>query len=145
MSAGSRLAIVLTACLLPQLGCASDPAVRLARCLERSTDRGRLADSCEVGSAEGFAVVAHPAGSLSDGQLAAAGLTAREIGVLRELRIGPEPSIYVIPESGRASRTTAQGRAVGIPGLLVARKAGGTPVSYSLLQSDASPVLDRLE
>ena len=64
-------------------------------------------------------VILHPTGQLPISAYEGAGL-GKVSAELQSLRLGPREAIYVIPLEGqaRASRTTAQGRAVSIPHLL---------------------------
>lgn len=118
------LALVLAAC--------SDPAVRVARCLESAATRilearqGRLDQECDTGLAGRYAVVLVPAQEISNRALGRAGVSEAVIEAVRELEFSSEPheAVVVVPLEGqrRASRTTYQRRFVVIQDLLVVEK-----------------------
>lgn len=100
-------------------GC-TDPAVRLASCIERNltnTSAGasptRL--SCDTRLKGTYLLVLHPQKELSDMELTTAGVPPDQIDNVRQLRLGGE-SIYVLPLEYQeaASRTTYQSRFVEI-------------------------------
>jgi hypothetical protein len=76
-----------------QLSCSAvtDPAVRLADCLEMTLDAhkdegGPIQASCGLGVPEGCVVVLHPDGDLTTEELSAAGLSQNRIEAVRGLR-----------------------------------------------------------
>lgn len=106
------------------LGCRNfpDPAVRIANCIVRGVEAAPAASEpftlrCDIDLPGGYLVLFHPEGELSDEQLLAAGLPRERLAELRSLRLGPWPSIYVLPNDPKQalSRTTSQRSAVGIP------------------------------
>ena len=130
------VAIVLAA----QLGCnsLSDPAVRLAYCLEgaikaHARDGATFNASCDLKMSGSYLVVLHPEGELSDEQLVSAGMPRPLLAELRALRIGDRPAVYVIAadpavsgtgagRSSLSSRTTYQNNFVRIARLMVVAK-----------------------
>src|SRR5688572_27516261 len=86
------------------LGCGAvtDPAVRLAYCLESAVkenpqEGGRVQATCDLRLPCGYVVLLHPEGDLKDEQLIAAGLPQSLVDVVRSLRLGSTPAIYVLP------------------------------------------------
>ena len=126
-------ALVLLA-VLSATGC-SDPAVKLAYCLEAGSrklakaDRAEISRNCNLGLDGRYVVVLFPAEDLTDGDLRRAGLSDEVIRTVRQLRFDRDPyeSIYVIPQErqARSSRTTYQKHSVIIPELRVASRHGG--------------------
>lgn len=127
-------------------GCSSftDPAVRLAKCVERhsrSLDRSsqdRFSAPCRLGTENGYVVVLHPQGQLSDEELIQGGVPKGLLPFFREFRKGDNEQVFVFPsESVRyASRTTYQHRFARIPQLLVLEKKKAEPVVIELLKSE---------
>ena len=146
---------LLTAGLALCLGCSllTDPAVRLARCVERgseSLDRSSQESSsrpCRLGTEGGYVVVLHPQGQLSDEELIRGGVPERLLPLLRQLRNGENEQVLVFPfESPRAaSRTTYQHRFARIPQLLVLEKKRPEPVVIELRQSPEAPEIASLQ
>ena len=108
---------MVAGCLMLQLGCTrlSDPAVRLAYCLEaavKEQPRDGLATqaSCDLKMPGSYLVVLHPEGALREAQVISAGLPQALLPELRGLRSGVNPAIYVIGTdpgvSGNTSRST---------------------------------------
>lgn len=145
---------LLTAALALCLGCSlfTDPAVRLARCVERGTEsldrssQERSSRPCRLGTDGGYLVVLHPQGQLSDEELIQGGVPERVVPLLRQLRIGDNEQVLVFPsESPRAaSRTTYQHRFARIPQLLVVQKDRPDPVVIELRQSPEAPEIASL-
>jgi hypothetical protein len=132
---------VVAICVMLPLGCGflSDPATELAYCLERAVkeqprDGALTHASCDLKTPGSYLVVLHPEGTLRDEQLVSAGLPWALVPELRVLRLGNEPSIYVIAtdsgvsgtgtdRSTLSSRTTYQMNFVQIDRLMVLAKA----------------------
>lgn len=135
---------LLTAGLTLCLGCSllTDPAVRLAQCVERGSEafegssQEHAAQPCRLGTDGGYLVVLHPQGQLSDEELIRGGVPERLVPLLRQLRNGDNEQVLVFPfESPRAaSRTTYQHRFARIPQLLVLEKRKPEPVVIELRQ-----------
>jgi hypothetical protein len=106
-----------------QIACAllTDPAVRLARCTERASQRGTLSMSCDPKVPGGYLAILYPQGEVSDQDLTSAGVPPRLLGTLRRFRLGTNPAIYVFPDSSSQlpSRTTSQMHHVRFPKLIV--------------------------
>lgn len=143
-----RILLVILIIALPAvLGCSalSDPAVRMARCMERAAKSldGASADrtsyTCQPHSQiQGqYLVVLHPEGQLSDDELTQGGVPAGLLPFLRQFRNGDEAAVYVFPgESVRAaSRTTYQKNFVKIPRLIVLEKETRGPVEIELAKT----------
>lgn len=138
------LTVALTGC-----SALSDPAVRLARCLERGSGRVSQATpevelSCSLEAPAQFLVLLHPEGELSDAELVVAGLPEPVIPTLRAFRLSSNEAIYVFEASGPAgsSRTTYQGRFVHIPAPLVVRKEAGGKVTVDLRLDQPLPSVE---
>ncbi len=138
---------------MPQYDCDpfSDPATRLATCLERSIkaaagSRAMVHASCDIKIEGRYIVVLHPAGELSSDELVQAGLPDALVPELRAMRMLGNPAIYVIAAdknvsgygAGRSvmsSRTSVQSAFVQINTLMVVTKnkqsvavaVGGSP------------------
>ncbi|HSK77593.1 MAG TPA: hypothetical protein VLQ45_14170 [Thermoanaerobaculia bacterium] len=133
---------LLTTALVLGLGCSlfTDPAVRLARCVEhgaKALDRSsqeRSSQPCRLGTDGGYVVVLHPQGQLSDEELLRGGVPEGLLPFLRQFRNGDNEQVFVFPfESVRAaSRTTYQHRFARIPQLLVLEKKTPEPVVIEL-------------
>lgn len=131
---------VVAGCLILQLGCSwlSDPAVRLAYCVEEAVkeqprEGAATQASCDLKMRGSYLVVLHPEGALRDEQVVSAGLPQALLPELRVLRLGNNPAIYVIAtdpgvsgegaaRSTRSSRTTYQNNFVQIDRLMVLAK-----------------------
>ena len=99
----------------------SDPAVRVAKCLEAASHRGEAVVKCDL-KLEGRSVtILHPSGPIQESALQDLGVPGEIIAELRTLRLGPQEAVYVIPMDNQdsPSRTTYQARFVSIPKLLV--------------------------
>jgi hypothetical protein len=144
---------VVAGCLILQLGCSwlSDPAVRLAYCVEGAVkeqprDGAATQASCDLEMPGSYLVVLHPEGALREEQVVSAGLPMALLPELRVLRLGNNPAIYVIAtdpgvsgtgsaRSTRSSWTTYQMNFVQIDKLMVLTKTtqpvrvdvGGSP------------------
>ena len=124
---GVRPLLILVVILASGCDAFTDPAVRVATCLEKaaaSLKRSSGATStspCDVALEGSYVLVLHPDGELPDTTLLEAGLPKTALSELRALRLGPNESVYVIPLEGHEppSRTTYQARFVSIPKLLV--------------------------
>jgi hypothetical protein len=150
--------VVVAAGLLFQLGCAwvTDAAVRFADCAEAAVDKhtrdGAAAQvSCDLQIPGSYFVVLHPAGALREQELASAGLPLALLPELRVLRIGVNPSIYVIAtgpdvtgvgadRSIRSSRTTSQIHFVEIDEVMV-HAGTDQPVRIEIAGSVERPVI----
>jgi hypothetical protein len=105
--------------MLLQLGCdwLSDPAVRLAYCVEAAVndhprDGAATHASCDLEMPGSYVVILHPAGALGDEQLVSAGLPQSLLPEFRLLReSGNQPAIYVIAADPRVSGT-GSGRSI---------------------------------
>jgi len=135
--------------LTVQLGCdkLSDPAVRLAYCMEDGIKTSQAAATsitvkCDLKLAGSYVVVLHPDGKKTDEELLADGVPADVIPELRVMRIGDNASIYVISTgsnvsgtgTGRtvlSSRTTYQNNFVRIDKLMVLAKSS-QPVAVEI-------------
>ena len=127
------------ACLVFQLGCGmlSDPAVRLANCMEDGLKNSK-ADAftrvnCDLKQPGNYVVVLHPDGQRNDDELRTGGVPDDVIPELRAMRIGDNASIYVIStdpkvtgtgvnRTVKSSRTTYQNNFVHIDKLIVLSK-----------------------
>jgi len=127
-------------CLALQLGCdkLTDPAVRLANCIEegvkKADDAATSIDlNCDVKLAGNYVVVLHPAGEKTDDQLLTGGVPASALAAVRALRNGDHAAIYVIAMDKQTpdSRTTYQNRFVQIDHVMAATKSS-QPVSISI-------------
>ncbi len=88
---------------MPQYDCDpfSDPATRLATCLERSIKaaagtRAMVHASCDIKIESRYIVVLHPADELSNDELVQAGLPDALVMKLRAMRMQGNPAIDVI-------------------------------------------------
>lgn len=109
---------------------ASDPAVRLAQCLESAINDAvpstpSIEATCDVEQPGSYVVVLHPSGEVTDAQLVEAGIPEASIPELRALRISDNASIYVISNDAtvKSSRTTVQNNFVKIDHLLAKAKS----------------------
>jgi hypothetical protein len=127
--------------LAMQLGCSAvtDPAVRLAYCLESAVNEhqresGPVQVTCELGIPCGYVVFLHPGGDLTDEQLIAAGLPQSLVDDVRRLRLGSDPAIYVLPNDPAtpSSRTTYQQSFLRIPQAMVVVKSLPEPLKVNL-------------
>jgi entry exclusion lipoprotein TrbK len=122
------LAILTSACM-------TDPAVKLANCIEESTKilshsgQQQITASCNVHQQGGYMVVLYPAKDITDDELSEFGLNNKTIKALRNLQLPGEPyeSIFFIPFDGQdlPSRTTYQSRFIKIPNLICKTKKSG--------------------
>lgn len=126
--------------LAVQLACdkLSDPAVRLAYCMEEGVKKADTAATsiqvnCDLKIPGDFVVVLHPSGDLKDEEFASAGAPPAVIADVRALRIGDHPSIYVIATGKQTpnSRTTYQNNFVKIDKLMVVFKSS-RPVTVDI-------------
>lgn len=124
-----------------QLGCSSvsDPAVRLAHCLEKTLKEhegevGPIQVACELDVPRGCVVVFHPDGDLTTEQLIAAGLSQSQVEAIRGLRLGSHAAIYVLSNDPATpnSRTTYQRSFVRIPQVMVVARSSTEPLEVSL-------------
>lgn len=130
----TQLILIGLAALLGACNSISDPAVRLADCLEEAVKEQQAEAVCDLGVAGGCVVILHPDGTLSDAQLLDAGLTPERAARLRELRLNEIAGIYVLPDDPQLlpSRTTSQHRFLLISRILVLAKPGGEPLRVVL-------------
>lgn len=138
------LAIALVILALVSCGFTSDPAVRLAECMERATKAGELSSSCDLEVSGGYVVVLHPAGELTDEELTAAGVPPDLVPSVRSMRNAQNGAIYVFADSEPASRTTYQNNFVTIPKALGVRVDGGRPLTLELERVEAGFVVSTL-
>ena len=142
-------ALIVIVGLTPHVGCGSfmtDPAVRLAYCLEGAVkDAGASATAqanCDLKISGSYLVVLHPAGEVSDAQLTAAGVSPDVVQEVRALRIADRPAIYVVSVdagvtgtgTGRSvlsSRTTYQNNFIRIDRLMAVVKTS-PPVNVTI-------------
>jgi hypothetical protein len=154
----SRRAVVAI-CLMLQPGCdwLSDPAVRLAYCVERAArehprDGTATHVSCDLKMPGSYVVVLHPEGALRDQRLVSAGLPQALLPELGVLRLGEQPAIYVIAtdpgvsgtgssRSIRSSWTTYQMKFVLIDSLMVLAKTT-QPVRVDIAGPAERPVIE---
>jgi len=129
-----KITIIISVVILS--ACTSDPAVRLANCVEDATKKlkneseERVKNTCDLSQEGKYAVVMYPNIILSDDELRNAGMDAATIATIRSLRfphipdIEPFESIYVIPKNKNSlpSRTTYYKRFATIPKLLYLEK-----------------------
>lgn len=127
--------LVLMGALLPGCSIPPDPAVRLARSIERALEfhkgeRGPIQATCAFGLVGGCVVVLHPEGDLATGELVAAGLSPGELAAIQNLRLGSEAAIYVLSNDPGTddSRTTCQRSLVRIPQVMVRTKTASQPL-----------------
>ncbi len=114
---------------LSATGC-SDPAVKLAYCLEAganklaSTGDSESSRDCDLGLQGHYVVVLYPAKDPADSDLSRVGMSDPVKQTVRRLRLGPWESIYVIPQEKQEapSRTTSQKHSVIIPELIAIDK-----------------------
>ena len=127
-----RLARLAFVGLVLPLGCdtLTDPAVRLAYCMEEGVKKSDAAAAsiqvtCDLKLPGNYLVVLHPAGQLTNEALLAGGVPAVTIPELRSLRISDNASIYVIATNRQmpSSRTTYQNNFVRIEQLIVQAKS----------------------
>ncbi|MFN7941082.1 MAG: hypothetical protein U0X73_05760 [Thermoanaerobaculia bacterium] len=134
--AGRAATLALAVGLLTQIACATvaDPAVRLARCMKQAARAGALASSCDLRVPGAYLVVLCPQGDLKDADLLAAGVPAKELERVRQLRLGSRPAVLVIPDAaaGRPTRSTFQARYVRIPRALAAQVESGGSLDLQL-------------
>ena len=139
----ANLALVLS------IGCdaMSDPAVRLATCMESAINdavpsTAVIEATCDLKLTGNYLVVLHPSGELSDEQLLAGGVPEPVLPELRKMRIADNASIYVISTDANvkgtgadrttlSSRTTSQNKFVKIDKLIVQAKTS-QPVVVSV-------------
>ena len=130
-----------TLALVLAVGCdaMSDPAVRLATCVESAINDAvpstpDIEATCDLKLAGNYLVVLHPSGELTDEQLLAGGVPEPVLPELRKMRIGDRASIYVISTDANvkgtgadrttlSSRTTSQNKFVKIDKLIVQTKS----------------------
>lgn len=113
----------------------SDPAVRVAECLEAAARGGESTVTCDLKLPGRYVVILYPSDLVLDSTLREAGVPDNTIPELKALRLGPKEAIFVIPldHQQSPSRTTYQRRFVSIPKLLV--KVGSDSSVTLLLQS----------
>jgi hypothetical protein len=129
-------AATVAACLMVQMACAFTPdaATRFADCVEQAIDEAprdaaTIQVTCDLERPGRYLVVLHPQGELREAELAAAGLTPDLVAEMRVMRIGVQPSIYVIStdpgvtgtgtdRSPLSNRTTSQMHFVQIEKLM---------------------------
>jgi len=146
---------------MPQYDCDpfSDPATRLATCLERSIKaaagtRSMVHASCDIKIAGRYIVVLHPAGEFGHDELVSAGIPEALIPELRALRMRGNPAIYVIAadktvtgigaeRSVMSSRTSVQTSFVQINSLMVVTKTK-QPVLVAVGGSPKVRVIERI-
>jgi hypothetical protein len=116
----------------------SDPAVRVAECLEAAARAGERTVKCDLKLSGRYVVILYPNDLVLDADLRQAGVPDGTIPELRALRLGPQEAVFVIPldHQDRPSRTTYQGRFVSISELLV--KVGSDSSVTLDLQSNSS-------
>jgi hypothetical protein len=155
-----KLAVIAMSSM-PQYDCDpfSDPATRLATCLERAIkaqagSRAMVHASCDIKIVGRYIVVLHPAGELSRDELVQAGLPDALVPELRAMRLRGSPAIYVIAAdktvtgfgAGRSvmsSRTSAQSTFVQINTLMVVTK-NAQPVAVAVGGSPTVRVIERV-
>lgn len=99
------------ACLMMQLACAwtPDASTRFAYCVEQAIDEhardAAVQATCDLEMPGSYLVVLHPQGALREAELASSGLTTDLLAEMRVLRIGVQPSIYVISTDPGVSGT----------------------------------------
>lgn len=98
--------------MILQLGCSwlSDPAVRLAYCVEAAAreqprDGAATQVSCDLRMPGSYLVVLHPDGALREEQVVSEGFPQALLPELRVLRLGNNPAIYVIATDPSVSGT----------------------------------------
>ena len=111
----SRLYLLLMGTAL-MIGCSTDPAVRLANCVERDVAALKRSGNpdmeceCDIGLTGLYAAVIYPAHLLTNSDLKSQGMSEALVKEVRELQFAGEPyeSIFVIPLEGQRppSRTT---------------------------------------
>jgi len=125
----------VTALLASTLSCATDGAVRLARCIEHGSaqiapsDAGPIRQPCDLALPGGSVVLAFSDDPVSTRQLEDAGLSSEEIRAVNALQVGgPRQRLNVLPSAPRIrpSRTTYHLRFVDTPRLLVRRISDGS-------------------
>jgi len=146
---------------MPQYDCDpfSDPAARLATCLERAIKaqagtRSMVHASCDIKITGRYVIVLHPAGELGRDELVSAGLPDALVQELRSMRMRGNPAIYVIAAdktvsgygAGRSimsSRTSVQTAFVQINTLMVVTK-NTQPVSIAVGGTPTVRVIERI-
>ena len=132
-----RVSLLLGVAFLFACNSFSDPAVRLASCLDDAISgavpsTAVIEAACDLKLPGNYLVVLHPSGELSDEQLLAGGVPEPVMPELRALRIGDNASIYVISTDAKgngtertvpSSRTTSQNKFVKIDRLMVLAKS----------------------
>jgi hypothetical protein len=108
----------------------SDPAVRLANCVEEGVKKSKAAATsievnCDLKLSGNYVVVLHPAGEKTDEELAAGGVPAAVIPAVRMLRNGDHAAIYVVASDRQTpdSRTTYQNRFAHVDHVMAATKS----------------------
>ncbi len=109
----------------------SDPAVRIAECVEAGATRlssrasSEVVEQCDTRQDGEYVVVFYPRGTIEEEALVAGGVPRSLVGTLRRLRIADLDAIYVIPLRNDlpSSRTTYQGRFALTPQLRVVKKS----------------------
>jgi len=155
-----KLAVVAMASM-PQYNCDpfSDPATRLATCLERAikqetTHRVVVHASCDLKITGRYVVVLHPAGEVTTEDLVYAGLPESLVPELRAMRLRGSPAIYVIAadrsvtgiganRSVLSSRTSVQSTFVQINDLMVITK-NTPPLTVEVGRPAGEPVIQRM-
>ncbi len=130
-STRTSLAGALGAVLVLAIGCVSDGAVRLARCVERAAERldaspeSETRELCDLRLDAPSLVLVFPEEVISSRRLEAEGLTLEEMRTVDLLQLGDAPysRINVLPSSRRPrpSRTSYHRHLVAVPNLLVCR------------------------
>lgn len=125
-------ALVIMALALLTTACRTDASVSLAECIGKAyrelldSDQRTITRQCNIGLAGDYVAVLNPAAVLSDEEYKDHGLDDRTLKILHSLQGhgGVYESIYIIPLDGQEqpSRTTSQGKIVGIQNLIVASK-----------------------
>jgi len=109
------IAAALCIAALPSCSMFSDPAVRLAYCVEEGVKKSKSAATsievnCDLKVSGNYVVVLHPSGEKTDAELTTNGVPASVIPAVRALRNGDHPAIYVVATDKQTpdSRTTYQ-------------------------------------
>ena len=105
----SAVVVLLALALLSGCNSFSDPAVRLASCIEGAINGAvpstpLIEATCDLKQPGRYVVVLHPSGEMTDTQLIEAGMPAQRISELRALRISDNASIYVLSGDGSQAR-----------------------------------------
>jgi hypothetical protein len=124
------IAAVLSVGFLSACSMFTDPAVRLANCVEEGVKKSLNAATsievnCDLKLSGNYVVVLHPAGAKSDEELTAGGVPAAAIAAVRALRIGENASIYVVATDKQTpdSRTTYQNNFVSFDHVMAVTKS----------------------